>query len=64
VLYDKSYWQGLIDWMKNTLAERGAIKESDTDLFHVVDDSADISRIFMQYAAVSSQELPPGNYSK
>jgi uncharacterized protein (TIGR00730 family) len=64
VLYDKSYWKGLIGWMKDTLVERGAIGEADTGLFHVVDDSADISRIFMQYAAVSTQELPPGNYNR
>jgi uncharacterized protein (TIGR00730 family) len=59
VLYDRSYWMGLIDWMKGVLVERGVIDSKDTELFHVVDDSADIGRIFMQYAAVSSNDLPP-----
>jgi uncharacterized protein (TIGR00730 family) len=61
VLYCKEYWKGLVGWMTDTLIERGAIDRADTSLFHVVDDSADISKIFMQYAAVSSQDLPPGS---
>jgi uncharacterized protein (TIGR00730 family) len=64
VLYNKAYWQGLIDWMINTLVERGSIEKSDTSLFHVVDDSAEIGKIFMQYAAVSSCDLPPGYYDR
>jgi hypothetical protein len=59
VLYSKAYWQGLVGWMTDTLIERGAISSTDTSLFHVVDDSADIGKIFMQYAA-SAQDLPPG----
>jgi uncharacterized protein (TIGR00730 family) len=60
VLYGKAYWQGLIDWMQNTLVQRGAISEEDAAIFHVVDDTADIVRIFMQYSATSSKTLPPG----
>lgn len=37
-LVDKSYWQGLIDWVKDTLLARGAISESNLQLFKVVDD--------------------------
>jgi len=59
VLYGKSYWQGLVDWMQNTLMQRGAIVEADVSIFHVVDDTADIVRIFMQYSATASQNLPP-----
>lgn len=60
VLYGKSYWNGLIEWMQNTLIQRGAIGEEDAGIFHVVDDTADIVRLFMQYSATSSQSLPPG----
>ena len=63
VMYDRSYWMGLIDWIKGALVERGVIDRKDTELFHVVDDSEDIGRIFMQYAALSSAELPP-DYNK
>jgi predicted Rossmann-fold nucleotide-binding protein len=46
--------------MQNTLIQRGAIGEEDAGIFHVVDDTADIVRLFMQYSATSSQSLPPG----
>jgi len=60
VLYGKSYWQGLVDWIRSTLIPRGAIDQNDMNIFHVVDDTADILRIFMQYSATSSRDLPPG----
>jgi len=37
-LVDKSYWQGLLDWVKDTLLARGAISESNLNLYKVVDD--------------------------
>jgi len=60
VLYGKSYWQGLVDWMESTVVQRGALDIEDTKIFHVVDDTADIGRIFMQYAASTARDLPPG----
>lgn len=39
VLMGKKYWQGLLDWMKQTLLAEGAISESDLDLFIVTDDA-------------------------
>jgi uncharacterized protein (TIGR00730 family) len=41
VLFDRSYWSGLVDWMRGTLLDRGAIHESDLDLFTVTDDVAE-----------------------
>jgi uncharacterized protein (TIGR00730 family) len=52
VLYDSAYWKGLVQWMKDTLVERGAIDREDMDFIYVVDDSADIARIFMQFSAL------------
>lgn len=52
VLYDSAYWKGLVEWMKDTLVERGAIDREDMDFIYVVDDSADIARIFMQFSAL------------
>jgi len=60
VLYGKAYWQGLVDWMETTLVPRGALGAGDTGIFHVVDETADILRIFMQYSASTSRDLPPG----
>ena len=37
VLVGKKYWQGLVNWMEDTLWEYGAISQKDFDLFRVVD---------------------------
>src|SRR5699024_2104437 len=41
VLYGSKYWQGLIDWLRNTMLAEGCISESDFELFHVTDDVDD-----------------------
>ena len=38
VLFDRSYWSGLIDWLASTVLDRGAIKQTDLELFTVTDD--------------------------
>lgn len=38
VFIGKEYWQGLIDWIKNTMVAEGNISEGDLDLFKVCDD--------------------------
>lgn len=37
VLFDSSYWGGLINWLKNTMAAEGKIAPSDLDLLFVTD---------------------------
>lgn len=41
LLYGADYWKGLIEWMKNTLVKRGAIRREDLSLFSLVDTPAD-----------------------
>jgi uncharacterized protein (TIGR00730 family) len=60
VLYGRDYWQGLVDWIKGTLLAQGVIGSADTDYFHVLDDSDDVGRVFMQYVSLPSDGLPPG----
>ena len=38
VLFGADYWAGLVDWLRGTLLERGAIAAKDLDLFTVTDD--------------------------
>ncbi len=38
VLFDSSYWKGLIDWMKNTQLKRGYISPEDLLIFSVVNE--------------------------
>ncbi|MCP5096174.1 MAG: TIGR00730 family Rossman fold protein [Chloroflexi bacterium] len=42
VLVGKSYWQGLLDWLRNTMAKEGKINHTDIDLMYVTDDPADV----------------------
>jgi len=45
VLVGREYWQGLIDWLKSTVLEKGAISPEDIDLMHIVDDPDEIVSI-------------------
>ena len=41
VLYDSSYWGGLVAWIKETLGAEGKISPEDIDLLHMVDTPED-----------------------
>ena len=46
VLVGKSYWAGLIDWIKQTLIEESKYaKEEDLDLFWLVDDATEAVKV-------------------
>ena len=50
VLVGKSYWEGLVDWMKKTLLdEYHNINESDLDLFTLVDDADDAVAVINEF---------------
>lgn len=38
VMFGKKYWEGLVDWFKQSLLTNGMISENDLGIFHVVDD--------------------------
>jgi len=42
VLVGRSYWSGLLDWMRDTLLATGAVAEGDLSLFHVTDEPAEV----------------------
>lgn len=47
-LIGTAYWQGLLDWLHQTLIAEGTISEGDLELFKVVDDP---SEVVMEIAA-------------
>jgi uncharacterized protein (TIGR00730 family) len=50
VLVGTPFWQGLIDWFKNTMVAEGTISESDLGLFKLLDKPADVvDAIFEHY---------------
>ena len=52
VLVGKSYWKGLVQWIKKTMLEDGKISKKDLDLFKVVDTAEEA----MQYILSSLKE--------
>ncbi len=41
-LLGKSYWGGLIDWLKEVMVKEGKISAEELDILHVVDDEEEI----------------------
>ncbi|MFC1671818.1 TIGR00730 family Rossman fold protein [Planctomycetota bacterium] len=50
VLYDSEYWNGCVDWLRDTLLARGYISPEDMDLFTIVDSPEDATRIVVDSA--------------
>lgn len=50
ILVQRSFWDGLLSWFKETLISKGTISESDLDLFRVVDTAGEVvEAIFEHY---------------
>ena len=45
VLVNSSFWNGLLDWIKGTLIDKGTISESDFEILNVVDTAEEAVRI-------------------
>ncbi|MBI9115181.1 TIGR00730 family Rossman fold protein [Sanguibacter suaedae] len=45
VLVGRDYWQGLVDWLRTSVADRGMISSRDIDLLKIVDDPEEAVRI-------------------
>lgn len=49
VLFGRSFWDGLVDWMRDQLLTRETIAKSDFDLFHVTDDADEVVEIIRHH---------------
>jgi uncharacterized protein (TIGR00730 family) len=56
VLVGTSYWQGMIDWMRATQLEAGAISEADLALLKLSDDPEEVCEIIRRYVARAHPE--------
>lgn len=45
ILVGSAYWSGLLDWIRGTLLEAGAIGEGDLDLLQITDDPDEVVRL-------------------
>lgn len=58
ILLGKDYWQGLIDWMRNTMLANGCINERELHLFSVVDDAEAAAKTILQHTRMlQAQEI-------
>jgi uncharacterized protein (TIGR00730 family) len=48
VLFGSSYWSGLLEWLKGTVASEGKIDNKDMLLFQVTDDPGEAARIILE----------------
>lgn len=48
VLYDSSYWQGMVEWLHETMAESGRIHHHDIDLFRITDDPDVVAQLVIE----------------
>jgi len=56
VLVGTRYWQGLIDWMRDTQLKAGAITEADLSLLKLTDDPDEVVEVIRSYVAKSHPE--------
>lgn len=48
-LMGKSYWEGLIEWMKETMMGKECISPSDLELIHLTDDPVEVANIIERH---------------
>jgi uncharacterized protein (TIGR00730 family) len=49
ILFGKSYWGGMIDWMRSVVLAANNIKQEDVDSIHVVDEPERVRDIVVEF---------------
>ncbi len=60
ILFGREYWQGLIDWMKNSPVRTGALRREDFAFFEIVDKPIEACILLREYYKVSGGPLQIG----
>src|ERR1044071_6243865 len=48
VLFGKSYWSGMLDWLRAVMLPGGKISEHDMEMFHITDSPAEVVEIVVK----------------
>jgi uncharacterized protein (TIGR00730 family) len=48
ILFGRAYWQGLIDWLRDTVSREGKVSAPDLELFHLTDDPREAADIVIR----------------
>jgi len=59
ILIGKSYWQGLIDWLKAQPLEHGTISKEDLELIHLTDDLHEAASLIQKLSSDIGLKLKP-----
>lgn len=62
ILVGKAYWQGLFDWIVDTMLQENNISEADLKLIPITDDPEEVVKIIRDFYQDHEEELSP-NYS-
>jgi hypothetical protein len=49
ILMGGDYWRGLLDWLKDSMLEKGMILPCDLEMIHVIDEPEDVVRHINKY---------------
>ncbi|MBP7232983.1 MAG: TIGR00730 family Rossman fold protein [Syntrophaceae bacterium] len=52
ILMGRDYWQGLLDWLKNTMLQNGMILPSDIEMIQMIDDPEDVVKHIKKYVII------------
>ena len=55
VLVNRSYWSGLVDWIKEKLLSEGMIDDDDMDLIHLADTSKEVLDLIDKHCPKSDE---------
>jgi uncharacterized protein (TIGR00730 family) len=59
ILVGKSFWEGLIDWLKNSLVGQGMASPEDMDLIQCIDDPKLLVETIFKHYELSGFALTP-----
>ena len=48
VLFGKSYWSGMLDWLRDVMLQGGKIADHDMEMFHITDSPAEVIEIVVR----------------
>ncbi|MBA2628394.1 MAG: TIGR00730 family Rossman fold protein [Gemmatimonadales bacterium] len=60
ILFGRSYWQGLIDWLSDTVTRQGKVSAPDLELFRITDDPQEAADIVIRARAERPKMLEAG----
>jgi len=59
VLFGRSYWQGMLEWMKGPMLGEGKISLRDFDLFSLSDDPEETAQLLIEAIFEANADRPP-----